>query len=487
MKIQLRYSLITAGLIGAVVASIGVTTARSQRAVLEAQAQERLDTLGEGVARLAQESVQSQDRFMLLSYLMWLRRDHPELVFAAVSRGGHTATMGDDGPGLVYWSRAVAAIRPVKYTVTASPASSSLAVSTAGVSLTASGNVDVKVEQQGQAETVGLKLGFSKAALDAALAKALAPLYERTLAIASGFMLLGFAGAFSVGKLLTAPLEALTAAVGAVGEGNLEVAVRGEESRDELGALARRFNEATGRIKELLRFREDVLHTLTHELNTPLGGLKGSLELWQDSGLPSDPAKRAEVLQTMTAAVLRMEQSLGGALRLFAPQSKGLDSERRLVWLDDAARDVATLFAPVARSKNVTVELPAPDCVECVFADPELVRRVVGNLLSNAIKYTPKDGRVAVTLESRGDSAALSVSDTGRGISPEDLPRIFDKFYRAGSAGERIPGSGLGLTIAQRAAEALGGKLTVDSELGKGSTFTVVIPRRMPKGGSHVA
>lgn len=484
MTIRTRYSLLTAGLIGAVVAAIALSTARTQRAVLEQQSRERLDAVGQGVARLAQESVQSQDRFMLLSYLLYLQRENPELSYAAVSLRGHTARIGDDGPGLVYWSRAVSAARPVRYVVTAYPKngapSSRLSVSTAGVALSVTGNADVQVSQQGQSETVGLKLGFSKALLDAELARALRPLYERTLGIAGAFMLLGFAGAFSLGKLLTAPLTAFTAAVGAVGEGNLDVSVEAGRG-DEIGALARRFNEMTGRIRELLRFREDVLHTLTHELNTPLSGLKGYLELWQERGLPAEGVKREEVLRTMTAAVLRMEDSLGGALKLFSPAGKGLPAERRLVWLDDAARDAATLFAPVARSKGVAIVLPPPESVECVFADEELVRRIVGNLVSNAVKYTPKGGTVTVSLESRGELAALSVRDTGRGIAPEDLPHIFTKFYRAGAAGERIPGSGLGLTIAQRAAEALGGKLSVQSLLGQGSVFTVVIPRNIPR------
>jgi signal transduction histidine kinase len=274
---------------------------------------------------------------------------------------------------------------------------------------------------------------------------------------------------------------ALTAAVGRVGEGKFDATVQAERD-DEVGQLGKRFNEMTGRIRELLQFREDVLHTLTHELNTPLSGLKGYLDLWQDRGLPQDERKRGEVLQTMTAAVLRMEQSLGSALRLFSGSSA--ETHRRLVWLDDLAREVCTLFAPVARSKHVTLELPAPEAVECVYADEELLKRVVTNLVSNALKYTPDGGRVSIGVGQANGLARLWVADTGYGIKPEDLPHLFTKFYRASSAvagGQRIPGSGLGLMIAQRAAQELGGRIAVESEPGKGSRFTVELPRNLPK------
>lgn len=456
MTIRTRTSLITAGLIGAVVASVALTVARTQRGVLEAQSRQRLEDVGEGVARVAKESIDDQDRFMLLSYFMYLRREHPELVYAAVSRDGHTARIGEEAPGLVYWSTAVSA-----------------------APLTRPG---------ARPQTEGIKLGFSRAALDAGMARALRDLYGRLLAIALLFMALGLAAAYATARLLTAPLTTLTAAVNAVGEGRFDVSVEAARS-DEIGVLARRFNEMTARIRELVAFREDVLHTLTHEINTPLGALKGYLELWQERGLPESARKRDDVLQTMSSAVLRMESSLGSALEMFKPGGKAQAGPRKLVWLDGVAREVCTLFASVARSRRITLALPPPEAVECVYADDEPVRRIVTNLVSNALKYSPEGSTVTLSLGSDEKLAYLKVADQGRGIPAEDLSRIFTKFYRAGAEGEqrRVAGSGLGLMIAQRAAQALGGTLSVESEVGKGSVFTVEIPRRIPKGGRHDA
>lgn len=481
MRIRTRYTLMTAGLIGLVVAAIAVTVTRAQRGVLQAQSRERLEALTEGVARLAQESLDTRDQLMLISYLMFLQKEHPELGFAAVTRRGHTWTLGKDAPGSLCLARVVQAKHPVRYTVTALPsngASSDLAVSTSGVTLSVTGNALVKVEEA-QADALSFKLGFAMKWLDDEVARQLDPMVRQTAAIAGLFMLLGMMGAMSLGKILTGPVMALTAAVVQVKDGNYDVTVP-VRGKDEVGALALSFNEMTGRIKDLVRSREDLLHTLTHELNTPLSGLKGYLELWQDRKISAEGPERREALETMTAAVMRMEQSLESALRLFSAEAGRLQTRKSVVWLDDLFREVSTLFAPVARSKNVAIALPPPTPGAFLNSDEELLRQVVTNLVSNALKYTPDGGAVRLGVAIEGESLRFSVSDTGFGIPEADLPHLFTKFYRSVQGPEgrrRIPGTGLGLNIVGKAVKALGGSVSVQSAPGKGSTFTVMIPR----------
>lgn len=437
MTIKTRYSLITAALIGSVVVAITLTVTRVQRAILEAESQARLDDLGTGVVRLAEESLTQSDRLMLVSYLMLLKTEHPALAVASITtrKDGHTSTIGADRPGLIYWRRSI------------------------GQSLLVS-------------------VGFDKAKLDAQIDRALRPLFRRTVAIAGVFMMLGVGAAFSAAKLLTAPVTALSFAVGQIKEGNLDVTV--DVARDdEIGALARRFNEMTGRLKDLVQFRDDIMHTLTHELNTPLGGLKAYLELWSERGLPAGP-QRDDVLQTMMTAVARMENSLGSALRLFKAASGLSEGARKLVWVDELVREICTLFALSATSKNVAIHGLAPEVAECVYADEELMRQVVTNLISNALKYTPAGGEIRVGLESDARELRFWVADTGYGIKADDLPRLFTKFYRSGTgsdAGEPIPGTGLGLSIVHKAVQAMDGTIKVQSELGKGSNFLVSIPK----------
>ncbi|MFA6317805.1 MAG: HAMP domain-containing sensor histidine kinase [Elusimicrobiota bacterium] len=468
-----RYSLMTAALIGLVVLAVALTVTRTQKALLESESRERLEAVMDGVGRIAQEALDARDELMLISYLKHLRRDRPELALAEVDRKGRTLTLGEKAPRLITLERSAVERVAVTFPVTTVPSagdSPSVSVSSSGMNLSLPGDAVLTRTEERKPETMTVRLGFFEDMLKAEVSKRLEPMVRSVAAIAGAFMALGWLGAFLLGKHLASPLSALTLAVGAVGRGKLDTHVA-EDRTDEVGLLECTFNDMTGRIKELMAQREDVLHTLTHELNTPLAGLKGYLELWGDRKLP--PEAQAEVLGTMTAAVLRMEGSLGNALRLFkAPVEAG---PRKVVWVDDVFRQVLAILAPAAS--------------DFVYCDEDSLRQVVINLVSNALKYTPENGEIRLGLESGKDEVRFSVADTGRGISPDDLPHIFTKFYRAAQPGkessERIPGTGLGLCIAHKAAIAMGGSIEVKSSVGKGSIFLVSLPRVPAQQAGH--
>ncbi len=441
MTIRTKLNAMTVGLIGAVVLAVALSVTSVQRSAISDQSRRRLAGMTDGVARIAQESIKNRDRLMLLSYLMYLQKERQELAFASVTSAEHTATIGEDRPGLVYW----------------------------------------KTETGARS----VKLGFDAAILDAEIALALKPLTRRTALIAAFFMILGCVGAVSLSKRIIAPLSALAAAVAAVKSGNFDIVVPAAGS-DETALLARRFNEMTSHLKALTQFREDLLHTLTHELNTPLGGLKGYLELWADGKIPAAGPVHDQVVQTMIAAVLRMEQSLGNALGLYRADATRAH-ERSVwingVWLNDLLKEACSLFAPEAAAKKITLVLPPDTVLAYVHADPEMLRRIVANLVSNAVKYAAEGGKVRLSVDNIKDTVILKVSDDGCGIPAEDLPHLFTKFYRAGTDAvqKRVKGTGLGLSIAQKAAHALGGSITVDSEPGRGTTFTVTLPEFAPR------
>jgi signal transduction histidine kinase len=135
-------------------------------------------------------------------------------------------------------------------------------------------------------------------------------------------------------------------------------------------------------------------------------------------------------------------------------------------------------FQTQLASKNINVGLEAPENLPQAWADPDRTAQVLRNLLSNAFHYTPEGGRITVRLASEADGVTVSVTDTGPGIPPEDLPRIFDRFYRVDRSRTRSTGgSGLGLAIVKQLVEAQGGSVWADSVMGKGSTFTFRLPR----------
>lgn len=437
MTIRVKLSLAMSALVGAVVLAVALAVSAAQRRALQAQ---RVQALTDGVERLARESLDNRDPLMVLSYLLYLQKERPELVYAAVTIGGHTTTLGRSRPGLALWSG-----------------------------------------KAGPRGALDATLGFDPRVMAGEIARAQGPLSRRTALIAGAFMVLGWLAAFLLARRLTRTLSDLAAAADAVRAGNLDASAPAE-GRDEIGALGRSFNAMAAHLKDDLRFREDILHTLTHELHTPLAGLKGYVELWRDEEASLDPA-RAEVLESMGAAILRMEHSLENALGLFRQGRSYFAVHRGMVWIDDVLREACRLFAPVARAKRIRVELPPDNVTKGLYADDEALRQVVMNLLSNALKYTPEGGRVSAGLESDEREVRFWVSDTGPGIKPEDAPHLFTKFYRGDVGGrrERIPGSGLGLAIAQKAARALGGEISVSSAPGQGSIFTATFPKSTSK------
>lgn len=438
MTIRTKLSLTTAALIGAVVLAVALAVSSAQREALAAQ---RLQGLTDGVERLAREALDKQDPLMILSYLLYMQKEHPELAYAAVTIDGRVTTLGAKRPDLALWTG-----------------------------------------KAGPRRSLDATLGFDRRLLADEVARALGPLSRRTALIAGLFMILGWAAAFLLAKRLTAPLTALAAAADAVRKGNLDAAVP-PAGGDEVGALTDSFNAMTAQLKEDIQFREDLLHTLTHELNTPLGALKGYLEAWRDEVKAPDRRERAEVLQTMSSAVLRMEHSLENALGLFRHGRTFAAERKGMVWFDDVLREACRIFAPVARAKKIEIELPPADAAKWLYADDEQPLQIAVNLISNALKYTPDGGKIRVGLEADDSELRLRVADTGCGIKAEDLPHLFTKFYR-GEPGERrrrIPGSGLGLSIAQKAAHALGGTITVTSKPGEGSVFTVTFPKTATK------
>jgi signal transduction histidine kinase len=191
----------------------------------------------------------------------------------------------------------------------------------------------------------------------------------------------------------------------------------------------------------------------------------------------------------MLEAVSQMELSLTNALEFFRAGARA-QIQREPIAINDVVGEVLRLFTPTAQANGVKLVGPKTDRAIVVSADRELLRRVVINLVANAILYTPSGGEVRVRLEDSSDAVTFSVSDTGPGIAESDRQRIFDKFYRAaGPDGmpQRIPGSGLGLAIAKQAVDMHKGLIWVDSEVGKGSTFQVELPKQAsPSEASHV-
>ncbi len=237
---------------------------------------------------------------------------------------------------------------------------------------------------------------------------------------------------------------------------------------------ARELARAKEELERLDRFKTTFMWTVAHELRAPLNALQSFLLAILQGYIP--PEEQQEVLERAVQRVQELLDLVDDLLKLAAAKSeKGLE-KREPVALADVLEKVAPLFQKEAEAKGLAwvVEVRARPVVR---ADPDQMAQVWSNLISNAVKYTPAGGRVRVALEERDGWAVGTVEDTGIGIAPQDLGRIFEEFYRTPQAKEVAPrGTGLGLPLVKQIVEAHGGSIAVESEVGRGSRFVFRLP-----------
>lgn len=299
---------------------------------------------------------------------------------------------------------------------------------------------------------------------------------------------MALATAFVVGAILAssalAPIDRITQAAQTIALSNdLSRRIEQKSSPDEVGRLAATFNQMLARIEELFRAQQRFVADVSHELRSPLTAIRGNLDLLR-RGAGEDAAARETALAAIDSEALRM-QRLVQDLLLLAQADAGVQIQKQIVELDTLLLDVYRQARLTA--SGVKVALGSEDQAQ-VVGDPDRLKQLFLNLLDNAIRYTPSGGAVTLSFACEGDAVRVEVKDTGAGIPEKDLPRIFDRFYRVDKARARDPssfdsrsgssggGTGLGLAISKWIVDQHGGRIEVQSHVGKGSTFRVWLP-----------
>jgi signal transduction histidine kinase len=268
-------------------------------------------------------------------------------------------------------------------------------------------------------------------------------------------------------RRLAAPVGDVIEAVGRVAEGDLTVRVAERGSR-EARSLARAFNGMTGRLLASEEQRRRLLADVSHELRTPLSVVQGNLEALVDGVHPADEAHLVAILDE-TRVLSRLVEDLR---TLSLAESGALPLHREPIDIRSLAREVIASSEGRAQRAGVAITMSAPADLPSADADPMRAREVITNLVTNALRYTPHGGRVSVELAATPDAVEVAVLDTGAGIPPEALGRIFDRFYK--SAESR--GAGLGLAIAKQLVEAHGGTIEATSTVGQGTCIRFTLP-----------
>lgn len=289
---------------------------------------------------------------------------------------------------------------------------------------------------------------------------------------------------FIVSRKLAAPIGTITATARQIRNGDLS-ARTGLKGSDELGQLGETFDDMATSLEKDIKHERRLTSDVAHELRTPLMAMQATVEAMQDGVYPTD----AEHLEVVAAEVRRLSRLVGAMLqlsRLENGKTPFRPEETDLVWL---VKSLVTSQEQLFEDKGLQLRFAdeTPNQTLIADVDPDLIRQVVVNLMSNAMRYTPSGGWALVAITQDHADALISVSDTGIGIAKEDLPRTFSRFWRSDASREMESGGlGVGLAVTKEIIDRHNGTITVESELGKGTTFTLRIPlhrtRNLPRG-----
>jgi signal transduction histidine kinase len=304
--------------------------------------------------------------------------------------------------------------------------------------------------------------------------------FRKLLTSTSYFLLIGGSIAIAIALVLifflsrriTSPIAVLSRTARRLGQGDLSqrVRIRGE---GEVAALAQAFNTMATDLENNEQLRRNLIADVAHELRTPLSNIKGYLEAIRDGVMEPDDTT-IHSLNEEAALLSRLIHELQELSLAEAGELKLVYQAEDIIELVKQAIDP---WQPQSKMKGISLYLNLPDNLPMVNIDWQRINQVMHNLLENAVAHTGKGGSITVAAIRQGDWVEVSVSDTGEGIPAADLPNIFERFYRVDRSRARATGgSGLGLTIAKRLVEAHGGKITVESQLGKGSRFSFTLP-----------
>jgi two-component system sensor histidine kinase BaeS len=272
-------------------------------------------------------------------------------------------------------------------------------------------------------------------------------------------------------RSLTSPLRTLAEATEVVAQGDLGYKVE-VHSKDEVGQLAQSFNQMSTELARLNQIRDQMTADIAHDLRNPLSIILGYTEALNDGKLHGNP----DIYDTMHGQAQHLSRLVDDLRTIsLADAGKLPINFQRVAPLKLLERNLAA-YASQAEEKHISFQIQSEPNLPEIEVDPDRMAQVLGNLVSNALRYTPEGGLLELSARLDNNQVAILLRDNGRGISPEDLPNIFTRFYRGDSSRPHTGDVGLGLSIVKSLVEAQGGSIGVESEPGKGTTFIIQFP-----------
>jgi signal transduction histidine kinase len=277
---------------------------------------------------------------------------------------------------------------------------------------------------------------------------------------------------FFLSRRILSPVKALTSAATNLGHGDFSQRVQIKD-KGELGELANAFNSMASDLERAEMLRRNLVADVAHELRTPLANLRGYLEAVRDKVIKPN----VDTIRSLNEEAMLLSRLVDDLQELSLAEAGKLKLNRQPEQIAELIKQTMTAVQVQAKSKGLSLSADLPDNLPLADIDDQRITQVLHNLVENAIAHTPKGGAITIKARQLETLVEISVADTGEGIPADDLPNIFERFYRVDKSRARATGgTGLGLTIAKRMVEAHGGKIAVQSELGKGSRFAFTLP-----------
>jgi signal transduction histidine kinase len=297
----------------------------------------------------------------------------------------------------------------------------------------------------------------------------LIPLLERLAAASIGGLLVAAFLVWYLSRRISRPVLALSNAAAKVARGRYDVDLPDVRSGDEIGQLARRFREMASRLSEAEEQERNFLMSVSHELRTPLTAIRGHVDALRE-GVADDPEVRAASLEVIAAEASRLDRLVGDILDLAKLEANRFTVLQEEVDMGRLCDQAYAAFGEEARRRQIDYDKRF-DAAPTIVSDGDRVLQIISNLLANAFRWTPDGGRVELELAAENGTVSVAVDDSGPGIPAQERERIFRPFWSRDNAG-----TGLGLAIARELAVALGGRIDLETQPGRGSRFELVLP-----------
>jgi signal transduction histidine kinase len=304
------------------------------------------------------------------------------------------------------------------------------------------------------------------------------------IGVSAGALVLALLLGFVLSWSLIGPIQRIDDRLAAVASGDFSGRVE-VENRDELGALGANVNRMNEELRRLYteleaasQHKSEFLANMSHELRTPLNAIIGFSQVLRDEMVGSVNEKQAEYLDDIISSGNHLLSLINDVLDLSKVEAGQVELDVQPFSLREALERGVVMVRERATEGSVRVGFTADPEVDVVDGDERRIKQVIFNLLSNAVKFTPAGGEVDVSATRANGEVLVAVADTGPGIAPEDFERIFEEFQQTEAGGEHHEGTGLGLALSKRFVELHGGRIWLESEVGRGSTFTFALPIR---------